>query len=181
MAGGRRFKTEGIYVYLWLIHTVVRQKTTQQYKAIIPSIKNKLKNESHPLSRQERVRSQGINLPSEVLVLAKRQVSAGGSLGANPQTLPSCHPRGSQAPRTQQPSGSSGLLPSLFHTGSRGSSSLVIKGESLCFTSPSKPGNLAKAGSSLGQELFSGAHGWLDCWSFFSSLKSHPWDSLSLE
>ena len=95
-------------IYLWLIHTVVQQKTTQQYKAIIPSIKNKLKNESHPLSGQERVRSQGINLPSEVLVLAKRQVSAGGSLGANPQTLPSCHPRGSQAPRTQQPSGSSG-------------------------------------------------------------------------
>jgi len=26
MAGGRRFKTEGIYVYLWLIHTVVWKK-----------------------------------------------------------------------------------------------------------------------------------------------------------
>ena len=39
-------------IYLWLIHTVVRQKTTQQYKAIIPSIKNKLKKESHPLDKK---------------------------------------------------------------------------------------------------------------------------------
>ena len=91
-----------------LIHTAVWQKTTQQYKAITLSIKNKFKNESHPLSGQERVRSRGISFPSEVPVLAKRQVLAGGSLRASPQTLPSCRSRGSQAPRTQRLSGSSG-------------------------------------------------------------------------
>ena len=70
-------------IYLWLIHTVVRQKTTQQYKAIIPSIKNKLKNESHPLSRQERVRSQGTTFSFKVQVLAKSKlISVGGSLRA---------------------------------------------------------------------------------------------------
>ena len=32
---GGRFKREGIYVYLWLIHIHVRQKITKFYKAII--------------------------------------------------------------------------------------------------------------------------------------------------
>ena len=32
---GGRFKREGIYVYLWLIHVEVRQKTTKFCKAII--------------------------------------------------------------------------------------------------------------------------------------------------
>ena len=32
---GGRFKTEGIYVYLWLIHVDVWQKSTQYCKAII--------------------------------------------------------------------------------------------------------------------------------------------------
>ena len=32
---GRRFKREGIYVYLWLIHVEVYQKTTKFCKAII--------------------------------------------------------------------------------------------------------------------------------------------------
>ena len=32
---GGRFKREGIYVYLWLIHVEVWQKTTQLCKAII--------------------------------------------------------------------------------------------------------------------------------------------------
>ena len=32
---GGRFKREGIYVYLWLIHVEVQQKTTKFCKAII--------------------------------------------------------------------------------------------------------------------------------------------------
>ena len=39
---GGRFKREGTYVYLWLIHIDVWQKPTQQCKAI-PSIKKKKK------------------------------------------------------------------------------------------------------------------------------------------
>ena len=34
-AGGR-FKREGTYLYLWLIHVVVLQKATQHCKATIP-------------------------------------------------------------------------------------------------------------------------------------------------
>ena len=32
---GWRFKREGMYIYLWLIHVNVWQKPTQYYKAII--------------------------------------------------------------------------------------------------------------------------------------------------
>ena len=32
---GRRFKREGTYVYLWLIHVAIWQKPTQYCKAII--------------------------------------------------------------------------------------------------------------------------------------------------
>jgi len=34
-----RFKREGIYVYLWLIHVNIWQKPTQYYKAIILQLK----------------------------------------------------------------------------------------------------------------------------------------------
>ena len=41
---GGRFRREGIYVCLWLIHVDVWQKPTQYYKAIIFQLKiNKLK------------------------------------------------------------------------------------------------------------------------------------------
>ena len=41
---GERFKREGAYVYLWLIHVDVWQKPTQCCKAIILQVKiNKLK------------------------------------------------------------------------------------------------------------------------------------------
>ena len=36
---GWRFKREGIYVYLWLIHVEVWQKTIKFCKAIIPQLK----------------------------------------------------------------------------------------------------------------------------------------------
>ena len=36
-----RFKREGTYVYLWLIHVEVRQITTKFCKAIILHLKNK--------------------------------------------------------------------------------------------------------------------------------------------
>ena len=41
MAG--RFKRVGTYVYLWLIHVDIWQKTTKFCKAIILQLKNKLK------------------------------------------------------------------------------------------------------------------------------------------
>ena len=37
--GGMRFKTEGTYVYLWLIHVDVWQKPAQYCKAIILQLK----------------------------------------------------------------------------------------------------------------------------------------------
>ena len=40
---GGRFQREGIYVYLWLIHVVVRQKPIQRCKAIIIQLKISLK------------------------------------------------------------------------------------------------------------------------------------------
>ena len=36
---GGRFKSEGTYVYLWLIHVDVWQKPTQYFKAIILQLK----------------------------------------------------------------------------------------------------------------------------------------------
>jgi len=42
---GGRFKREGTYVYLWLIHVDIWQKATKFCKAIILQLKNKLKNE----------------------------------------------------------------------------------------------------------------------------------------
>ena len=38
---GGRFKRDGLYVYLWLIHVEVWQKTTKFCKAIIFQLKNK--------------------------------------------------------------------------------------------------------------------------------------------
>ena len=40
---GRRFKREGTYVYLWLIHVVVWEKPTQYCKAIMLQLKINLK------------------------------------------------------------------------------------------------------------------------------------------
>ena len=40
---GGRFKREGIYVYLWLIHVEVGQKTAKFCKASILQLKNKFK------------------------------------------------------------------------------------------------------------------------------------------
>ena len=49
---GGRFRREGTYVYLWLIHVDVWQKSTQYYKAIILPLKinfkiKKIYNVSH--------------------------------------------------------------------------------------------------------------------------------------
>ena len=52
---GGRFKREGIYVYLWLTHVDVWQKTTKLCKAIILQLKNKLifKNKSNDPKNKE--------------------------------------------------------------------------------------------------------------------------------
>ena len=52
---GGRFKTEGTYVYLWLIHVDVWQKPTQYCKVIILQLRiNKLKK----LKRDHKVKCQ---------------------------------------------------------------------------------------------------------------------------
>ena len=38
---GRKFKREGTYVYLWLIHVDIWQKPTQYYKVIILQLRIK--------------------------------------------------------------------------------------------------------------------------------------------
>ena len=40
---GQRFKGEGTYIYLWLIHVVIWQKPSQFCKAIILQLKQKNK------------------------------------------------------------------------------------------------------------------------------------------
>ena len=40
---GEKFKRDRTYVYLWLIHVAIWQKTTKFCKAIILQLKNKLK------------------------------------------------------------------------------------------------------------------------------------------
>ena len=40
---GGRFRREGIYEYIWMIHTVVQQKLIQHHKVIIPQLKKKKK------------------------------------------------------------------------------------------------------------------------------------------
>ena len=40
---GERFRREGIYIYLWLIHVEVRQKTTKFCKAMILQLKKLIK------------------------------------------------------------------------------------------------------------------------------------------
>ena len=43
MDGGRRFKRQGTYVYLWLTHVDVWQKPTKYCKAVILQSKMNLK------------------------------------------------------------------------------------------------------------------------------------------
>ena len=47
-----RFKREGTYVYLWLLHIVVWQKPTQYCKAIILQLKTNFKIEKLDLLRK---------------------------------------------------------------------------------------------------------------------------------
>ena len=51
---GGRFKREGTYVCLWLIHTVVWKKPTQHYEAIILQLKIKLKTISGTFKREKK-------------------------------------------------------------------------------------------------------------------------------
>ena len=49
MKMGRRFKKEGTYVYLWLIHVDVWHKPTQFCKTSILQLKNNLKSKERNL------------------------------------------------------------------------------------------------------------------------------------
>ena len=49
---GGRFKREGIYVYLWLLHDEVRQKTIKFCTATILQLKNKLKKKNIAASQE---------------------------------------------------------------------------------------------------------------------------------
>ena len=55
---GRRFKREGTYVYLWLIHIEVWQKTTKFCKALILQLKKKKIRVSDPDSTLPMQRSK---------------------------------------------------------------------------------------------------------------------------
>ena len=46
---GRRFKREGTYIYLWLIHVDVWQKPIQHCNTIILQLKIKRKKKNYPL------------------------------------------------------------------------------------------------------------------------------------
>ena len=48
-----RLKREGICVYTQLIHTLVQQKLTQHYKAMIFQLKNNTKKKEMILSREK--------------------------------------------------------------------------------------------------------------------------------
>ena len=52
---GERFKREEIYVYLWLIHIVVRQKSTQLFKTIILQLKIIFKKLFEHLKKQNQI------------------------------------------------------------------------------------------------------------------------------
>ena len=61
-----KFKREGTYVYLWLIHVVIWQKSIQYYKAIIPQLKIIFKNMSD--SEIKTVSCQTVLSPSQSYV-----------------------------------------------------------------------------------------------------------------
>jgi len=58
---GGRFKREGIYVYLWLIHFLVRQKATQHCKAIILQLTMNFK--KYKIERNDNSQSRRTYLP----------------------------------------------------------------------------------------------------------------------
>ena len=60
MGGGGRFKREETYVYLWLIHAVVRQKPIQHCKAIILQIKKKKKEVQETGQQRGMEKSEGM-------------------------------------------------------------------------------------------------------------------------
>ena len=62
------FKREGIYVYLWLIHVEVLQKTTEFYKAIILQLNNKLITQEHVIVRNNSEKSL-VHVPPVVNIL----------------------------------------------------------------------------------------------------------------
>ena len=56
MGVGGRFKREGTYVYLWLIHIVVWQKTTQHCKGTILQFKKKGKSQKKKRKKQTQLK-----------------------------------------------------------------------------------------------------------------------------
>ena len=52
---GGRFKTEGTYVYLWLIHADARQKPIQYCKAVILQLKRKKLEKTSRKSKNKKV------------------------------------------------------------------------------------------------------------------------------
>ena len=58
-----RLKREGLYIYLWLIHVEVWQRTTKVCKAIILQLKNKFKKESGKKKKKD------ITLPTKVHIV----------------------------------------------------------------------------------------------------------------
>ena len=68
--GGERFRREGTYVYLWLIHADIWQKPTQYYKAIILQLKMKKNLSLQTINAGEGVEKKGTLLFLPTLLVA---------------------------------------------------------------------------------------------------------------
>ena len=90
MLGGW-FKREGTYVYLWLIHAVVRQKPIQHCKAIILQIKKKRKKSRRQGSKEGWRNLKGY-LEEKGEQAMWREAQAAGPAVAGPRMQPVTHP-----------------------------------------------------------------------------------------
>ena len=64
--GGRRFKREGTYVYLWLIHVDAWQKSIQYCKAIILQLKKYILKKRDRKTQRERQRHRDRGRGTEI-------------------------------------------------------------------------------------------------------------------
>ena len=80
---GGRFKIEGIYVYLQLIHTVVQRKPIQHCKAMILQLKTnflkKLSIHRHPWS----IKSHPVFLPETVSINLRKHITSSKNRSAH--------------------------------------------------------------------------------------------------
>ena len=108
---GGRFKSEGTYVYLWLIHTVVGQKPTEHCKAIILHLKINKSNVPNQTGKKEKkesacqCRGLGLSFQSRKIPRAMGQLSPCGATpertGPRNRALQQEKPQQAEADRPQ--------------------------------------------------------------------------------